>query len=100
MLHVVLLVFFIFFLICGIETYSLGENKNITHLTDLFAHFYLHYYNCMLLGVNPSIKYARVNDTFEISCFVPQPGGKLDFYDGDALVPESFIKVQIYKIIY
>lgn len=54
----------------------------------------------MLLGVNPSTKYARVNDTFEISCFVSQPGGKLDFYDGDALVPESFIKVQIYKIRY
>ncbi|XP_070497818.1 cytokine receptor isoform X3 [Chironomus tepperi] len=66
MLHVVLLVFFIFFLICGIETYG--------------------------IGVNPSVKYARVNDTFEISCLVPQSGGKLDFYDGDDLVPESYIK--------
>lgn len=47
----------------------------------------------MLLGVNPSKKYARVNDTFEISCLVPQSGGKLDFYDGDDLVPESYIKV-------
>lgn len=51
----------------------------------------------MLLGIYPTVMYARINDTFEISCYVNESDGKLNFFDGSDLVPESFIKVRCNK---
>lgn len=66
MLHVVLATFIILIIICGIEG--------------------------MQNGGLPLKTYARINDTFELGCYVSQSGGKLDFYDDNDLVPESFLK--------
>lgn len=46
-----------------------------------------------LLGVFPLHIYTRLNTTFEVSCYVSDIDGDLNFYDGNALVDESLIKV-------
>ncbi|KAG5679709.1 hypothetical protein PVAND_009259 [Polypedilum vanderplanki] len=67
MLHIVLVAFIVFFIICGIEGVQNGGLKSDT--------------------------YAKINETFELRCSVSQSGGKLDFYDdNDDIIPESFLK--------
>lgn len=46
------------------------------------------------VGVSPEELLVRVNDTFTISCLIDIANGELDFYDGDALVPNSSIQVR------
>lgn len=47
----------------------------------------------MYVGVSPEGIFARVNDTFKISCGVLTANGELNFYDGDELVHNKNIKV-------
>lgn len=91
MLHVVLVVFLVFFLICGIDSSHSGEKNKIIASNSSFDY---EIPIACYLAVRPTEKFVRVNDTFEISCFVEEFGGKLDFYDGNDFVPESFIKVR------
>jgi hypothetical protein len=47
----------------------------------------------LLLGVVPPNLYTRLNDTFEVNCYVHGIDGVLNFYDGDSLVDDNLIKV-------
>ena len=47
------------------------------------------------LGVVPPNIYDRINNTFEVSCYINDSDGfmPLNFYDGSSLVDENLIKV-------
>lgn len=46
------------------------------------------------VGVLPESIFARVNDTIKIACGVQTANGELNFYDGDDVIPEQYIKVK------
>lgn len=45
------------------------------------------------IGVIPPIVYERINNTFEVNCYAHDVDELLNFYDGNDLVDEKFIKV-------
>lgn len=89
MLHTLLSIVLIFFVVYGIEGFGKcllkinAIEKNI--LTEKFH----------LSGVNPGNIFVRVNETFKIDCSVRRANGELNFYDGDELVPGSYVNVII-----
>lgn len=87
MLHILLPLFLLTLIVCGIESSIFGEEKRHVNL-----YLYTHHHN-LLLGVVPPKLYTRLNNTFEVSCYVHGIDGILNFYDGDLLVNESLIKV-------
>lgn len=84
MLHTFLSVFGIFLIVYGIEGFGEFANK------FLICPFN---FNLLVPGVSPDKIFARVNDRFKISCSVPHAAGKLNFYDGDEIVPNVHVKV-------
>ena len=64
-------------------------DANINFLFFLLPH--------ICVGVSPKSIFAKVNDTFKITCGVYTANGKLNFFDGDDPVPELYIKVNCLK---
>lgn len=86
--HILLPILILALIVCGIESSKFGEKNdvNMSHCIYIYHHY-------LLLGVVPPNLYTRLNNTFEVSCYVHGIDGVLNFYDGDSLVDESLIKV-------
>lgn len=89
MLHTFLSVFIIFYIVYGIEGFGKFTIRISTNQSIFIFSF-------PVVGVIPEEIFVRVNEAFKISCHVPRANGALNFYDGDELVPETYIKVKRY----
>lgn len=90
MLNTFLSFFIIFFIIYGIEGFGefcLRVKVEKQQTSSFFCFF-------SSVGVFPEEIFARVNDTFKLSCAVQEAEGELNFYDNDGLVPSANIKVK------
>lgn len=86
MLHTFLSVFIVFLIVYGIEGFG-KISLNVSWLRQNSLRLSLR------IGISPEEIFARVNDSFKISCSVPRANGELNFYDEDNVVPDSYIKV-------
>lgn len=85
MLHTLISIFFLFFVVCGIEGNGKSRKYLISQEETLIFSFHL--------GLYPNEIFAKVGSTFTISCSVLKAGGKLNFYEGEDLVFDEHIKV-------